>query len=489
MRVMGQTIVSVTKLAGTLAIEGVRAALTVLLLILAMCSMGAHAQSSAPPPAGPIISKLTEGSTWLFAPSHYSQAAAYGSDGAIYFTEFAKRRLMKLSPKGLEPILTEQPGLYGVAVDSKKRIYVGLDLSDDKDKNGKYQGSVNRVEYDASGKAFLKPLVTNIRRPRNLVLHGKRLYFILEAERVIVSINPDQVTESGMPNLRQEFKLPILDSANGLAIYKGRFYWAQYGEYADRQHIVGGSIRSTSMTKPGEITTIASGLGRARGVGFDAAGNLYFTTESNDKDQGNSGMLGKISPDGKMTTLIDGLDYPQFLAVFPNGSVIIPFCRENFIGMFSQNVRNKQLPTSYPGIELFAVSDEGAKSPENPTTLTLTFTEFGKSFNFSLPINTTSGPRGGWVTIPFRSLGVSKQRLAQFADELPYPIQPEVPAPGFFKKPIVTCSVGSKPCAANVLSRRTHVQWRWPMTGPAGSEKPPPGFKENPDAFLVNFYW
>ena len=99
--------------------------------------------------------------------------------------------MMKLSPKGLEPILTGQPGLY-----------VGLDLSDDKDKNGKYQGSVKRVEYDASGKAFLKPLVTNIRRPRNLVVHGKRIYFILEAERVIVSINPDQVTESGMPNLK-----------------------------------------------------------------------------------------------------------------------------------------------------------------------------------------------------------------------------------------------------------------------------------------------
>ena len=460
-----------------------------LLLVLPTVILSSHAESGGRPLAAPIISKLTEGSAWLFAPAHYSQAAAYGSDGAIYFTEFAKRRLMKLSPKGLEPILTGQPGLYGVAVDSKNRIYVGLDLSDDKDKNGKYQGSVNRVEYDASGKAFLKPLVTNIRRPRNLVVHGKRIYFILEAERVIVSINPDQVTESGMPNLKQEFKLPIKDSANGLAIYNGRFYWAEYGEYQDPKHIVGGSIRSTSMKKPGEITTIASGLGRARGVGFDSAGNLYFTTESNEKDQGNSGILGKISPDGKKTTLIDGLDYPQFLAVFPNGSVIIPFCRENFIAMFYQNVRNKQLPSSYPGIKIFGVSDEGAKISENPTTLTLTFTELGKSFTFSLPTNTAGGPHGGWVTIPFRSLGVSKEALVQFSEELPYPTQPEVPAPGFFKKPIVTCSVGGKPCAASVLSRRTRVQWRWPMTGPAGSEKPPPGFEENPDAFLVNFYW
>ena len=476
-----------TKRVGTVVIE--RAILTVLVLLLALLTMKAHAQSSGSTSAGPIISKLTEGSAWLFAPSHYSQAAAYGSDGTIYFTEFAKRRLMKLSPKGLEPILTEQPGLYGVAVDSRNRIYVGLDLSDDKDKNGKYLGSVNRVEFDSSGKAFLKPLVTNIRRPRNLVVHGKRIYFILEAERVIVSINPDQVTESGMPNLRQEFKLPIKDSANGLAIYKGRFYWAQYGEYADPKQIVGGSIRSTSMKKPGEIITIASGLGRTRGVGFDASGNLYFTTEANEKDQGNSGVLGKISPDGELKTLIDRLDYPQFLAVFPNGSVIIPFCRENFIAMFYQNVRNKQLPSPYPGIKLFGVSDEGTKVSENQTTLTLTFNELGKSFNFSLPTNKAVGPRGGWVTIPFRSLGVSKEALAQFTDELPYPVQPEIPAPGFFKKPIITCSVGGKPCAASVLSRRTRVKWRWPMTGPAGAEKPPPGFKENPDAFLVNFYW
>jgi hypothetical protein len=243
------------------------------------------------------------------------------------------------------------------------------------------------------------------------------------------------------------------------------------------------------MQQPGPITTVATGLGRARGVGFDAVGNLYFTTESNEKDQGNSGMLGKIAPDGTKTVLIDRLDYPQFLAVYPNGSVIIPFCRENFIAMFYQNVQNKEVSTSYPGIKLFVASDENSKPQEAPAKLSLTFSELGKTLTFLVPATASGRPRGGWVTIPFRELGLSKEALAQFTEELPYPKQPDVPAPGFYKKPIVRCSVEGRSCAANVLSRRTRIKWRWPMTGPAGAEKPPEGFKENPDTFLINFYW
>ena len=435
------------------------------------------------------ISSTTSGSAWLFAPAHYTQAVAYGPDGAIYYTEFAKHRLMKLSSKGLEPVLINQPGLYGVAVDAANRVYVGLDLGDEPDGSGKFVGSVNRVEYDKDGKAFLRPLITNIRRPRNLVVHGQRLYLILEAERVIISINPDKITKTGMPAVRREFKIPIKDSANGLAIHRGNFYWAQYGEYADRNKIIGGSIRSTSIKNPGEIKTIASGLGRARGVAFDANDNLYFTTESNAKDQGNSGVLGKISPDGTITTLIDDLDYPQFLAVYLDGTVIIPFCRENFIAMLQPKAPSKKLNSPYPGIEIFGTGLISSSSDADNTTLTLSFTELGRTFKFPLKVDKSSQVHGGWVTVPFSSLNLSRAELAPYRTELLYPVQPEVPAPGFFKKPKVTCSIGGKYCAASLLSKRSHVKWRWPMTGPAGAEQPPAGFSEAPHAFLVNFYW
>jgi hypothetical protein len=396
---------------------------------------------------------------------------------------------MKLSPKGLEPILVEQPGLYGVAVDSKNRVYVGLDLGDQKDASGKFVGSVNRVEYDKDGKAFLKPLITNIRRPRNLVSYGPKLFLILEAERVIISINPDKITATGMPAVKQEFKLPIKDSANGLAIYKENFYWAQYGEYADRNKIVGGTIRSTSMKNPGEIKTIASGLGRTRGVAFDAKGNLYFTTESNEKDQGNSGVLGKISPDGTITTLIDNLDYPQFLAVHRDGTVIIPFCRENFIAMLQPKAPSKKLNSPYAGIDIYGTGLFSGTSTADDTILTLSFPGLGRTFKFPVKVDNSSGVHGGWVTIPLSTLNLSQKELASYQTELPYPTQPEVPAPGFFKKPTIKCSIGGKTCGAAIISRRSHVKWRGPMTGPEGAEQPPAGFSEKPISFLVNFYW
>jgi hypothetical protein len=399
---------------------------------------------------------------------------------------------MKLGAEGLQEVLPRQPGLYGVAVDSKNRIYVGLDLSDDKDSSGNYMGSVNRVEFDATGAASLKRLVVNIRRPRNLVVYQNRLYFILEAERVIKSIDLDEVTSTGMPTLREEFKLNIVESANGLAIYDGRFYWTQYGQFADPDQVVGGTIRSTSMANPGVITTVASGLGRTRGIGFDAAGNLYFTTESNAQDQGNSGVLGKVSPSGEVTNLIDNLDYPQFLAVSPTGSVVLPFCRENFVAIFHQDIKNVAVSTPYTGIELFGVGIGGPSGAGRNKTLTLSFGELGGSLNFPITLDETKG-RGGWVTIPFdalaNSLKIPIERLSEYSKELAYPVQPEVPAPGFFKKPSITCAIGGSPCTAYVLSRRTHVLWRWPMTGPAGHEQPPAGFSENPDAFLVNVYW
>ena len=501
---MGET----TLLTGTqtnpiLKRKAVERAILILLSTLALVRLYAPAivwaQSSTSSPLGsspsstaaigtPIISKSSD-SVWLFAPAHYTQAVAYGPDGAIYYTEFAKHRLMKLSSKGVESVLINQPGLYGVAVDSANRIYVGLDLGDEPDASGKFVGSVNRVEYDKGGKAFLLPLITNIRRPRNLVVYGHRLYLILEAERVIISINPDKITKTGMPAVRREFKLPIKDSANGLAINKGNFYWAQYGEYEDRNKIVGGTIRSTSMKNPGEIKTIASGLGRARGVAFDANDNLYFTTESNAKDQGNSGVLGKISPNGTITTLIDDLDYPQFLAVYLDGTVIIPFCRENFIAMLQPKAPSKKLNSPYPGIEIFGTGLISGTSDADNSTLTLSFTELGRTLKFRVKVDNSSLVHGGWITVPFSSLNLSQRELAQYRTELLYPMQPEVPTPGFFKKPRVTCSIGGKNCAASVLSRRSHVKWRWPMTGPAGAEQPPAGFSETPHAFLVNFYW
>jgi hypothetical protein len=430
-------------------------------------------------------------SLWMIASSHYCMSATYGPDGAIYFTEFQKMRLMRLGRNGLETLLDHQPGIYSVGVDAKNRIYIGLDLGDLPDPSGKYPGSIQRVDIDAAGKTHLHPIVTGIRRPRQIAFEGDMLYTLLEAERTVIGCNPDLVGTEGMPEVKTVISIHSEQPGNGLAVRNGVFYWCEYGIYQLKsdgvtRRIEGGRIRSA---KPGgEITTLADGLGRCRGLGFDAAGNLYVTTEANEKDHGNSGTLGMVSPDGKYNTVLDGLDYPQFISVFPDGDVLIPFARENFLGRYQPKMKMAPLASTYPGVEIYGNHIASGTSSVADTKLTIEFPEFQRTFDFSVAISDPQPPTGGWLKIPIKALNLPPELLKKYTVEPTYPA-PNIPGPGFFEIPPVKCSIGGKPCAASILVRREHVGWRWPMTYPGGIETPASGFSETPQELLVNFYW
>ena len=464
---------------------------------------------------GVTVPNLATASTYptgalAFIPTHYNMSAAIGPDGSIYWTEFGKMRLMKYSSKGLEVVLANTPGLYGVIVDAKGRVYVGQDMSDHPFHGGpdagKFQGSVSRVDFDKANRAILTKVIKYIRRPRQLLMDGTTIFLTLEAERRIISCsNADTRTNPCIPKPtgenpksnddRNYFKTELTTNAisppNGLAYRDGVFYWAETGIYqlnADKSKwIEKGRVRSSSG-KPGEqIKTVVEGLGRARGLGFDAAGNLYVTCESEDKDEGNTGTLGVITPNGKYSILLSGLDYPQFPAVYPNGSVLITTARENFMLLYQPNLKFDPLKSGYQGTELYGSNfTNGANSGKN-LKLVLEFTDLKKTFSFAVtPSN--SNAKYGWLTVDINSLKLPKALLNRYTIE-PAERNALVPGPGWFRTPPVKCTIGGKPCSAKILVHRTQGGWRWPMTYPNGIEMPFPGFTENPDKFLVNFFW
>ena len=445
-----------------------------------------------------------------FVPTHYNMSVAIAPDGSIYWTEFGKMRLMRYSSKGLEVVLANIPGLYGVTVDSKGRVYIGQDLSDDPFKTGpdtgKYQGSVNRVDFDAAKKAYLTKILKFIRRPRQLLMDGSTIYLTLEAERrVIACTNVDTRVNLCVPKPAGEapaadddskywkttLTTNVIPPPNGLAYRDGVFYWAETGIYQTRDDgskwIERGRVRSSSG-KPGEaIKTVVAGIGRARGLGFDAAGNLYVTCESEDKDEGNSGTLGVISPDGKYTVLVGGIDYPQFPAVYPNGSVLITTARENYMLLYQPNLNAAKLESPYPGVELFGTNFVNGPNPTKNATLVLEFTDLGKQYSFPV-LGTNTGSMSGWLIVDIKSLNLPKKLFDLYTIE-PSERSAMVPGPGWFRTPPVKCTLGGKPCEAKVMVHRTQGGWRWPMSYPNGVEMPFAEFYETPDKFMVNFFF
>jgi hypothetical protein len=441
----------------------------------------------------------------LFLPTHYNHSVAVASDGTVYFPEYGKMRLMRQDPNGLlEPIIEQQGGMLTVFVDPKDRLYVGLDLSDEKDANGRFKGSVNRVDIGPNGKKVLTPVIRYLRRPRQMAWDGNKLYVQLEAERMIISCEvdqgsceyPDQKNGTAKTAVIEVDNRATLPPPNGMAFRNGVFYWAETGIYQLREDktkwIEMGRIRSKAPGKP--AVTLKDGIGRTRGIGFDTAGNLYFSAESNDKDQGNSGTLarllpdatGVISPQSKYELLLDRIDYPQFIKVLWNGEVLIPLARENFMGLYDPKLKVVKQIVPEPFIDMYAQNLSVTPDAANAKTLSFEFPEFGKKFEYL--VTTESGPSltTGWLKIKIEGLKLPKALYDKYVNYPAFP-SPLIPGPGFYRIPEVTCTFAGKACTARGIVYRTQKSWRWPMYYPNGVETPAEGFSEDPDHFLFNF--
>jgi hypothetical protein len=84
-----------------------------------------------------------------------------------------------------------------------------------------------------------------------------------------------------------------------------------------------------------------------------------------------------------------------------------------------------------------------------------------------------------------KSFNLSESVFNSYSKELAFP-NVRATGPGFHEYPTISCTTDYSNCEAKVLSLRSQVGWRWPMSYPNGIETNHPGFDESAYDFLIN---
>ena len=129
-------------------------------------------------------------------------------------------------------------------------------------------------------------------------------------------------------------------------------------------------------------------------------------------------------------------------------------------------------------------------------TLTLKMPELNKTLSFQIKKTDAAAKRSGWAKINYTGLNLTPALFDNYTKApILCPFTGEIPGPGFYKIPTLSCTINGKACSIGGIAYRTQVDWRWPMyypktpDCPTGKETFFPGFSEDPDHLLVNFSW
>ncbi len=446
----------------------------VCMLNLAICHFGA---SAAEPPAPPdawnpqLIQSLPPEAAQAMngLPTHlcvqgfaeYCFGTAVGPDGSVYFTEY-KGSLSRLMPDGelrVRPL--KRGGAYGVAVDAEGNVFIGFD-SDDQ------TGYILRISPTGEETR----IVQGLSRPRQMTCDPQgNLLFILEIKQEIRRWNK---ADSSVETLLSELKSPQGVAASA----DGSVYFTEYGVFGP----MGVALEpgSVSVRHPdGTVSKLASGFWRARGLARTSSGELIVASEANAWDQGNSGALFSVSPNGETKIIVPGLDYPQVPAAGPNGKIYFSVCRDNLI--FAYDPASAFTASPWPGqagIEAGVIGgswqpdDNGEKGGS-----ALKLDVNGLMLEGKAKANSPEQPLRIWVRI-------AADRLNLSLEPLPYP-SAENNLPGIFRMPSLICHTAKR---LSVMPERSHIRSRWPVRhNDAGTELAAEGFSEAPAAYLVYF--
>lgn len=401
----------------------------------------------------------------LITPCHYCYACAAASDSSVWFTEFDHEQLRQWLPNGQVAVrLLGTAGMYGLAFDPSGNVFVGLDLGD--------VGSPGKILRIAPNGAQ-SYVVTGITRPRQLATDASgNVYYATESPSEISEWNASTGVVSVLAS-----NLPY--PAEGVAVASdGTVYFSEYGDPSAGDYGVVEKIAPN-----GAITDIASGFWRCRGLALDENnGYLYLCTESDSEDQGNSGSLIQINLSNySWGYVVEGLDYPQFPSIGPNGEIYFPMTRDSWIAAYDPNATTTV--STWPGNNEIQTGISGGTWGPNLSGGDLKIeVEDSIVFDGNVQASHPGGTVSGWVRIPYSKLSVlDPNELYTNVDD------PEHPTPGVFELPTVTYQADSGSCMVAALAVRQHVGQRWPMLN--GGTSPAQGFGESPLAYLIYFAW
>jgi hypothetical protein len=273
---------------------------------------------------------------------------------------------------------------------------------------------------------------------------------------------------------------PILQGA--VAAPDGKIYFCTYARGGGTGTIL--TQGAVWVREPNGVTRpLAGGFGRGRGIALAPNGDLYVAAEANVWDNGNSGVLVKITTNGVKTTVVSGIDYPQFPSVGPDGKVYCTLARDNKLVCYDPQTSFALQTAPKPGVTLAA---EGATW--QPTA--------GGNYPFQLHLTNTTNPSDAmhilgylrvtqgagkvsmWFNVPVTNLNISLVQLTNSAGNT---------NTGAFQLPTAAVDWAYGVANVSVMPLREHKRCRWPMTNPGNGalESPAPDFGEKPVSYLV----
>ena len=428
-------------------------------------------------------------------------------------------------------------GNFAIAAAPDDTVFLGVDgngcMPGNVASKGARCGLVRRIATDGSERVVVQNLTT----PKQLALDRLgRLYITEEWRHRIVRYDPRSPAHDSLEVVVQPNETATVE---GVAVSSSfDIYFSEYGvcggdadDPAGRGQVEGVALAAgvvkVKRAGTGAVERLAEGFWRCRGLALhESSGVLYIANEANAWDQASSGAIHALDiATGKVTRVLQGLDYPQFPAVDPSGRLFVSLAIHNKVvmydpssmGDFATAVGDDALSES--GVVVSARGGaswapmvvsarlQPARSRHVSLVLRLPGLQLGPAATgdllsgfLSLPVAppTTAAAAGYWVRVP-------RDRFpALYKDELPYN-DAFVPSPDNFDLPAAECALvcpvspssdeadlcgGTCTVSAQVSHR--HNGSRWPMlqyTLPtpfqfAGRLFPSDGWDASPESYL-----
>jgi hypothetical protein len=406
--------------------------------------------------------------TGLTGPTNadYSFGSAVATNGDVYFTEFGNQRIQKytLASGTMTTVVTNRPGLFGLAVDNASNLFYAQDFG---------VGASKVVWRKTNGTE--QDIITNMTAPKQVAVDAAGNVYAVQEWGAIYKWTKN----TGVSTVLMQTP-PVLQGA--VVAPDGKIYFCTYARGGGTGTILTQGavwVRQTNgVTRP-----LAGGFGRGRGIALAPNGDLYVAAEANVWDNGNSGLLVKIATNGVMTRVVSGIDYPQFPSVAPDGKVYCTLARDNKLVCYDPQNSFALQPAPKPGVTLTAqgATWQQTAAGNYPFQLHLTNTN-NPADTMAIPgylrVNPGAGNASLWFNVPVTNFHISLVQLTNSAGNT---------NSGAFQLPAASVDWAYGVANASVMPLREHKRCRWPMTNPGNGalEAPAPDFGEKPVSYLV----